>query len=110
MIELVFADDFVPLAPVDVADFFTPNVDLSVADFEIELFSDAPELNYPNFDLDTVVDATIFSTNTSISDEVQDPDLKSTVIFNQAVPEPGAIALFGIGLLGLLTIRRRKFH
>ena len=108
IIELVFADDFVPLAAVDIADFFTPNVDLSVADFDIDFFSDAPTLNEPTFDLATLLDTSNLSAGIDVSDEVADPDeISNTNIINQ-VPEPGTLALLLVGLVGLGFMKRRK--
>jgi PEP-CTERM motif len=37
-----------------------------------------------------------------------DADLGSSTLLRQAIPEPASAALFGIGLLGLAGLRRRR--
>lgn len=105
VLELVFADDFdLSAPPIDIADFFSSNVDLSNEDFEVALFSDDPL-----FDVTDLIDTASLGTNSVIADLVLGTDQVSTVnILNQQVPEPGTLALFGIGFVGLGLIRRRR--
>ena len=113
VLELVFADDFVPIDPIVITDFFTddPALVSAIADaaFEVEFFSDAPAFDEPTFDVTTLLDTSKIGSGSVISDEVRDASETSTEnILNQKVPEPGALALVGIGLVGLGLIGRQR--
>ncbi len=102
IIEIIFGDLDLPPVSVDLADFFvvdnTVNIDTDI----VRVFSDTPGATIDviasnDLDFVPIVDA-----------DVGDKTNASTVNVLTDVPEPGTLAIFGIGLAGLGLMRRRR--
>ncbi|MGE0745144.1 MAG: PEP-CTERM sorting domain-containing protein [Rhodospirillales bacterium] len=78
--------------------------------WNMEFFNQAPFLDGNN--MTPVFDPLAYGTYTimlqAFSDEARTTELASVSIDINAVPEPGTLAAFGLGLLGLATLRRRE--
>lgn len=109
---LVFTPDF-PLVNARVLSISFTNLDTNLDDDEAAIFLDG--VSAFNGDLSTTVNGTSFSSDTFSSNvRVQSTDgndnfgVREFRVQVEAVPEPGTISLFGLGLLGLGWIARKR--